>query len=78
MTQPSSVELRCHHCTQWLGETSRSLVFVGMFKSPQDRQRVDGPRDTYRCKGCGWVNVFQGTASAAIRDYRANIELKAS
>jgi len=78
VSQPSTVELRCHHCTQWLGETSHSLVFVGMFKAPQDRHRVPAPRDTYRCKGCGWVNVFQSSANAATRDYRHDIQLKAS
>ncbi len=69
----TTVELRCHHCTQWLGETSRSLVFVGMFRDPRQRDRVEGARDSYRCKGCGWLNIFQ----AATRDYRA-IEIKAS
>lgn len=73
MSQPSGQQLHCHHCQRWVGETSQSLVFVGMFKAPHDRARVDGARDVWRCKSCGWVNVFQ---PAAVRDYR-DIELKA-
>jgi len=42
-----------------MGETSSSLTFVGMFKRPEDRSMVEAPRDTWRCKSCGWVNVFQ-------------------
>jgi len=72
----SACELRCHHCTQWLGETSRSLVFVGMFKDPRQRERVSEPRDTWRCKSCGWANVFHEQANAVTRDYRTEIELK--
>lgn len=71
----STVQLRCHHCTQWLGETSQSLSFTGMFHAPQDREWVEGQRDTYRCKGCGWVNVFKPVANAAMRDWR-NVEIK--
>ena len=69
-----TVQLRCHHCGGWLGESSNSLTMVGIFKNPPDREYVAPPRETYRCKGCGWVNVFQ---VPAVRDYR-NIELKAS
>ena len=77
MTQPASVQLHCHHCSTWLGETASSLVFVGMFKDPRERERVQEPRDTYRCKRCGWANVFQTQANATMRDYRS-IDLKAS
>ena len=78
MSAATDQQLHCHHCQRWLGETSQSLVFVGMFKDPHDRQRVEGARDTYRCKSCGWVNVFQSQANAAMRDYRHDIQLKAS
>jgi hypothetical protein len=70
-----SVQLHCHHCSTWLGESRESLTFVGMFKDPRERERVPQPRDTYRCKRCGWVNVFQAT-DAAVRDWRADVEIK--
>jgi hypothetical protein len=69
--------LRCHHCTKLMGEASRPLVFMGMFRLPQDRAYKPAPRDTYRCKGCGWVNVFQPEDTLG-RGYRGDIELKAS
>ena len=71
----SQVQLHCHHCQRWLGECRESLTFVGMFKDPRERERVSEPRDTYRCKSCGWANVFLATANAALRDWRA-VELK--
>ena len=71
----TSVQLHCHHCQRWLGESSDPLTFVGMFKDPRERERVGGPRDTYRCKSCGWANVFQ-TAQGAVREWRPGIELK--
>ena len=74
---PGTVQLHCHHCQRWLGESPHSLTFVGMFKDPRDREHVPGPRHTYRCKSCGWVTVFQSTANAAMRDYRQDITLKA-
>ena len=77
MSHPASVQLHCHHCQRWLGEARDSLTFVGMFKDPRQRERVEGPRDTYRCKSCGWANVFQSPANAAIREWRDGIELKA-
>jgi hypothetical protein len=67
VSQPASVQLHCHHCQRWLGEARESLTFVGMFKDPRDRERLAEPRDTYRCKSCGWANVFQ---TAAVRDWR--------
>lgn len=54
-----SIQINCHHCTRWIGESRTPLTFAGMFKEPQDRSRIDEPRDTYRCKSCGWVNVFR-------------------
>jgi hypothetical protein len=68
--------LRCHHCGQsFLGESSSALVFVGMFKDPRERERITAPRDTYRCKSCGWANVFQAPDTAP-RHWRDGIELK--
>jgi hypothetical protein len=63
-------QLRCHHCKQWLGESSVPLELVGMFKDPRQRERVEEPRDSWRCKACGWVNVFQapGATSGSWRD----------
>lgn len=61
MTLPEPCELRCHHCTHALRGTKYPAVFVGMFKPIGQRVYV-GPGDTYRCKGCGWVNVFQPPA----------------
>ncbi len=72
---PLGQQLHCHHCQRWIGETSQSLVFVGMFKDPRDRERVEGHRDTYRCPSCKWSNVFQSPAAATFRDYR-HVETK--
>jgi hypothetical protein len=58
-----SVQLHCHHCTHWLGESGEPVIFVGMFKEPRDRAHVEEPRDTYRCGSCRWVNVFRRAAT---------------
>jgi hypothetical protein len=75
MSQPTSVQLHCHHCSTWIGEAREALTFVGMFKDPRERERVASPRDTWRCKRCSWVNVFQSQA-APVREWRDGIELK--
>jgi hypothetical protein len=71
----TSVQLHCHHCQRWLGESRESLAFVGMFKDPRQRERVTEPRDTWRCKSCGWANVFQ-VSDAPARHWRDGIDLK--
>lgn len=38
------------------------LDFVGMFKDPRDRAMLPEPRDSYRCKSCGWINCFRPAA----------------
>lgn len=58
MSEQENFQLRCHHCSSWIGEAQQAMQLVGVFKSPRDRERIEGPRDTWRCKGCGWVNVF--------------------
>jgi len=70
-------QLRCHHCSQWVGESSIPLEFFGMFKHPRDCALVEEPRSTYRCKSCGWVTVFRPAMANGIRPWRA-IELKQS
>jgi hypothetical protein len=54
-----SFELRCHHCSSWLGESREPLKHRGSFETPRDREVLPEPRDSWRCKGCGWVNVFR-------------------
>lgn len=70
MTVPGtqSGQLRCFHCGAWMGESSRTLTFMGMFQSPPDRRLVPEPRDTYRCKSCGWANVFRAVMPAKYRE----------
>lgn len=72
---PLGPQLHCHHCQRWLGETSQSLVFVGMFKDPRERERVTGARDSWRCKSCGWTMVFQAP-EMPVRAWRDGIDLK--
>lgn len=69
---PEGQQLRCHHCKQWLGESSQPLELVGLFKDPRQRERIQIPRDTWRCRACGWANVFAPAASGSWRD----VELK--
>lgn len=57
-------DLRCHHCSQWIGESPEPLEFVGLFKNPRDREMVSVPRVSYRCGKCGWLNVFRGVGAA--------------
>jgi hypothetical protein len=35
------------------------MELIGMFRRPRDREQIPAPRDTWRCKGCGWVNLFE-------------------
>lgn len=54
-----SFEIRCHHCgNKWIGESSRVMRFVGQVESPRLRELAIGPRDSWRCKSCGWVSIF--------------------
>ena len=78
MTMPAvqTVQMRCHHCHQWVGESSAPMDFVGMFKDPRDRSMIPEPRDTYRCKHCGWANVFRPVAVNGGRQTWRAIELK--
>jgi len=53
-----------------MGESREPMELVGMFKAPRDVEAVPGPRDTWRCKSCGWANVFR-----PISDWR-DVEVK--
>jgi hypothetical protein len=55
-------QIHCHHCKQWLGESSQVMRLIGLFEAPRDRARVEGARDSWHCKKCGWVNVFRPAA----------------
>lgn len=70
-----STQLHCHYCTHWLGESSESVQFVGMFQRPKDREKVPEPRDTYRCGSCRWVNVFRRMEGRSSVDWQ-RMELK--
>lgn len=61
-----SQQVHCHRCKQWLGESSRVLELVGLFKDPRQRERVAEPRDTWRCRACGWANVFLPAGRIAV------------
>jgi phage FluMu protein Com len=69
MTAPEvrSNQLRCHHCSHWVGESSSPVEFAGMFRSLRDRVFVEEPRTTFQCRHCKWVNVFRPTANPAQR-----------
>ena len=70
-------QLYCHHCSQWVGESSDPVTLVGMVRDPRDRNLVPSPRNTWRCKSCGWVNIFRVVAVPAphVPDWRT-VELK--
>ena len=51
-----------------MGEASEAMELVGLFKEPRDVERMALPRDTWRCKSCGWANVFRRVGSRAWRD----------
>lgn len=46
-----------------MGEASEPMELVGLFKEPRDVERLTEPRDTWRCKSCGWANVFRRARS---------------
>lgn len=54
-----SFPLRCHNCTAFVGEARQPMEMVGVFRRPHERERIEGPRDTWRCGKCGWTTVFQ-------------------
>jgi hypothetical protein len=56
--------IRCHRCSQFCGEASRPMEFVGVVRLKEDVDLVDHPRDTWKCK-CGWTNIFRPIAKAA-------------
>lgn len=62
----ASHEIRCHWCHHWIGESSRPMTFVRVFRHPRLRESVPGPRDAWRCKACGSVSVFSATDSAEV------------
>lgn len=65
-----SRQLYCPNCSHWLGESSAALTFAGMFEGPQLRHNVSEPRDTYRCKSCGWITVFRSTPRSSDANWR--------
>lgn len=34
------------------------MRLVGIFRSSRDSATIAAPRWSWRCKGCGWLNVF--------------------
>lgn len=71
---PAIFQLRCHHCKQWLGEAPGPMELVGLFKDTYAVEQVTPPRYTWRCKACGWANVFR-TAATGLASWR-EVELK--
>jgi hypothetical protein len=56
---PDAYPIHCHKCSAWIGETTNPMEPWGLFRSARDRESVPPPRNSWRCKGCGWVNVFR-------------------
>jgi hypothetical protein len=52
------MDLRCHHCSHWLGETFIDLRPAAVCENPQDRTQIAPPRFTWRCPSCKWVTVL--------------------
>lgn len=52
------------------------MEMVGIFRDPRERRRIAPPRDSWRCKSCGWTNVFVPASGSA--GWRARIETKAT
>lgn len=52
-------DLRCDRCDAFLGEAAELMRLVGVFKAARDTEHVDPPRYSWRCKGCGWINIFR-------------------
>ena len=59
----SQVEVRCHRCSYFIGETDVSLEFVGMVKRAKDRMIVEPPRRSWLCPKCRWCNIFKPLAA---------------
>jgi hypothetical protein len=53
------MEIRCGHCSQFVGEVHEPVRFVGMFEDPKDRLCLPEPRSTWRCGKCGWATIFR-------------------
>ena len=72
-------DVHCHRvaCGVWIGESREPLEFSGVFRSAKEREHIPAPRYSWRCKGCGWTNIFRPASPVAVtgRDGR-RIELK--
>lgn len=55
-----SVTLRCHRCSQFIGEAAEAVELVAIVKESDLVAIVQEPRATYRCR-CGWFNIFKKT-----------------
>lgn len=73
MTKP--FEIRCHRCSSWIGEAKDPMELVGIFKVVRDVELIRAPRNTWRCKSCGWANVFRVAEPAGNGKWR-DVELK--
>jgi hypothetical protein len=73
---PDAYPIHCHKCSAWIGEASGPMEVVGVFKVARDSDRIPAPRQTWRCKGCGWVNVFHASKTERHGSWR-DVELKA-
>lgn len=54
---PEAVKLRCHRCSQFIGEAAAAVEFVGIVKYGDLCNVIPAPRSVWRCK-CGWMNIF--------------------
>lgn len=54
----AAIEIRCHHCSHFLGEADRPLELVAIVKTRAMRDAIAPPRQSWKCK-CGWTSVFR-------------------
>jgi hypothetical protein len=55
---PGLIEVRCHHCSKFVGESAVRLKLVGVVESRELREKMDADRFSWLCK-CGWTTVFK-------------------
>jgi len=56
---PAQIDVRCYSCSQWIAEHPRQLRIMAVVRKARERDFVEPPRVSIRCKGCGWTNIFE-------------------
>jgi hypothetical protein len=62
--------LRCHSCSMCVGESTRYMRLVGLFRASMigKIEKAHPNEERLKCQSCKWVNIFHPVAAPSWRD----------